>query len=83
MTLHPYHRSGLHVARLCALVALYVLGIALFSESTASRATQIRVGTGLVWLLSALLWMRMSTGMRLITLGSCLATLVVLLVSGL
>lgn len=79
MTLHPYHRFGFYASRLSAALTLVVLSISLFVEASDQRDLQVRVGVGAVWVLSGLFWSRMSSGGRLLTVASCLLTLIVLL----
>mgnify|MGYP003625554769 CR=1 FL=1 len=85
MTLHPYHRSGLYVARICALVTFYLVlaSFLLTGEDADMRTLHTRIGAGLVWVASIAFWGRMSSGIRLLTVASCLTTGIVFLVVGL
>jgi hypothetical protein len=85
MTLHPYHRPGLYVARICALVTFYLVlaSFLLSGEDAEMRTLHTRIGTGVVWVGSFAFWGRMSSGIRLLTVGSCLVTGITLLVVGL
>ena len=83
MTLHPYHRSGLYVARICALVTFYLVLASFLLTGADMRTLHTRIGAGLVWVASIAFWGRMSSGIRLLTVASCLTTGIVLLAVGL